>query len=72
MARRAQALLVVLVVRAAFGQRLDVVALRGQGHTTQALALDTQRMALEQVSAHRLQPAPGDAYGGRWLLGPYG
>ena len=70
MAPPTQALFVVLVIRSAFSQRLDMVALRGQGYAAYALALDTQGIAPEQVSAHGLQPAPGDALGRCRLLGP--
>ena len=72
MAGTAQALFVVLVIRAAFSQRHDVVALRCQGHTAQALALDTQGIAPEQISAHGLQPAASDPFRWRRLLGPHG
>jgi hypothetical protein len=70
MARRAQTLLVVAVVQTTFGQWLDVVTLRGQGDTAQALALDTQRVAPEQLSAHGLQAPAGDSFGWDGLFGP--
>ena len=47
MALVAQALFVVCIVCATLSQRLDVVTLGSQGHTTYALAFNAQRMPLK-------------------------
>lgn len=70
MAVKAKRLCVVVGVFAAFSQRRDVIALRGQCHAAIALAFDTQRSSRKQLSTHALQLAACDAFGGIWLLCP--
>ena len=70
MAWGAQSLHVGVVVEPALCQRDHVVTLRGEGHTSSSFALDAQRRPLEQRSAHRLQPATGDAFGDVGPLSP--
>ncbi len=68
----AQPLHVAGIVGAALSKGLDVVALGGQRHAAQALAHGAQRLTGEQLGAHRLQPAPGDALGGCGWFCPCG
>ena len=50
----AQALNVVIVISAAFFQRVDMVALCGQRDAAQTLTFHAQRVTLEQAIAHCL------------------
>jgi hypothetical protein len=55
-------LLIGRVIRTAFGQWDAVIADGGERHAPSLLAWFAQRLAPEQISAHGLQPAAGDAF----------
>jgi hypothetical protein len=57
----AQALHVAFIVRAAFSQWHDVIALRGHGHAPLSLTHHAQGIRREQLRPHRLQLAAGGA-----------
>ena len=66
-----QALLIGFVIRATFRQWLDVVALCCQAHATMTAALCTERVTLEKVGTHSLQPPASDALGCLHWLEPW-
>jgi hypothetical protein len=60
-----QALLVRLVIYAAFCQRYDVIALRCWRYSSLPCAFSAQRFTSKQRCTHRLQSPSSDALG--WL-----